>query len=71
MDLRDYLLTGSYLVGAGIWAFMWQVFTGLRKDIAAMRREMDVQQGRTEGQIHEQRITRLEHTVYGSGTSGT
>jgi len=63
MDLRDYLLVGSYLMGVGVWSFMWRAFLSLRREVEALRIHLAKQNGLSEGQDHEARITRLERLL--------
>ena len=60
MDLKDYLLVGSYLFGAAVWGMMWREFKALKNEVIGMRIRMAEQAGKEEGWDHEERITRLE-----------
>jgi len=63
MDLKDYLLVGSYLFGAAIWAKMWYAFLRCEKKIDRIEEDIAYRRGREEGQDHEERITRLERMM--------
>jgi hypothetical protein len=64
MELRDYLLVGSYLFGAAVWAKMWHAFSRCEKKIDEIAEEMAYQRGKDEGSDHEERITRLERLIH-------
>lgn len=65
MDLKDYLLVGSYLFGAGVWAKMWLAFNRCEKKIDEIAEQLAYERGKTEGWSHEDRITRLERMISG------
>jgi len=60
MDLKDYLLVGSYLFGAAIWTKMWVTFLRCEKKIDEIQEELAYLRGQEHGWNHEERITRLE-----------
>jgi hypothetical protein len=63
VDLKDYLLVGSYLFGAGVWAKMWVAFLRCEKKIDRIEEQLAYQRGLEEGHDHEERITRLERII--------
>ena len=63
MELRDYLLVGSYLFGAGVWAKMWWAFNRCEKKIDEIAEDLAYRRGKEEGYDHEERITRLERII--------
>lgn len=63
MDLKDYLLVGSYLFGAGIWVKMWAAFVRCEKKIDHIEEELAYRRGLDEGHDHEERLTRLERLI--------
>ncbi len=65
MDLKDYLLVGSYLFGAAVWGMMWREFKALKNEVIALRLAQAEHEGREEGWDHEDRITRLERLLSG------
>ena len=60
MDLKDYLLVGSYLFGAAVWAKMWIAFIRCEKKIDEIQEELAYRRGKDEGLDLEERVTRLE-----------
>ena len=64
-DLISYLTLGSYLFGAAIWSFMYREFKSLKKEIVDMRIGLAKDDGVTQGQDHESRISRLERLING------
>ena len=64
MDLKDYLLVGSYLFGAAVWAKMWVAFLRVEKKLDEVQEELAYRRGKEEGSDHEERITRLERLVH-------
>ena len=60
MDLRDYLLVGSYLFGAASWIFLWRAILRVHGAVEGLRMELARKNGLAQGQEHETRITRLE-----------
>jgi hypothetical protein len=64
LDLKDYLLVGSYLFGAGVWAKMWWAFQRCEKKIDEIAEELAYRRGLDEGSDHEDRITRLERMIH-------
>lgn len=63
MDLKDYLLVGSYLFGAAVWAKMWVAFLRCEKKIDRIEEQLAYQRGKEEGWDHEERLTRLERII--------
>jgi len=64
MDLKDYLLVGSYLFGAAIWAKMWASFSRCERKIDEIAEQLAYQRGKEEGADHEERIARLERHLF-------
>jgi len=60
LDLKDYLLVGSYLFGAAVWAKMWIAFIRCEKKIDEIQEELAYRRGKDEGLDLEERVTRLE-----------
>ena len=63
MDLRDYLLVGSYLMGVGVWSFMWRAFRACESKIDRIEELLAEQRGLDRGHDHERRITQLERAA--------
>lgn len=63
MDLKDYLLVGSYLFGAGVWAKMWWAFSRCEKKIDEIAEELAYRRGQQDGLELDERVTRLERLI--------
>ena len=67
MDLPNYLLIGSYLMGSASWLFLYRELksmrTALTKELADLRLEMTREVALRVGQDHEARIARLERAM--------
>jgi hypothetical protein len=63
LDLKDYLLVGSYLFGAAVWAKMWIAFIRCEKKIDEIQEELAYRRGKDEGLDLEERVTRLERAI--------
>jgi hypothetical protein len=57
LDLKDYLLVGSYLFGASSWWVLWRAIRRIELTLAEQR-------GKEYGWDHEDRITRLERLIH-------
>lgn len=60
MDLKEYLLIGSYLLGAASWAFLYRELKLVRADVGKLRIDLAYERGKAEGINVESRLLRLE-----------
>jgi hypothetical protein len=60
MDLKDYLLVGSYLLGATSWAFLFREIKSLKGEVLRLRVELAYERGKAEGTNVESRLLTLE-----------
>ena len=63
MDLKDYLLIGSYLLGAASWAFLFREIKALKGEVLRLRVELAYERGKAEGTNVESRLLNLEKLV--------
>ena len=63
MDLKDYLLVGSYLFGAAVWAKMWWAFNRCEKKIDEIAEDLAYRRGQQDGLELDKRVTRLERMM--------
>ena len=67
MDLPNYLLIGSYLMGSASWLFLYRELksmrTALSKELSDLKMEMTREVALRVGQDHEARIARLERAM--------
>src|SRR5690349_16691967 len=67
MELHDYLLIGSYLMGSASWLFLYRELKSMRnqltKELSDLKLEMTREVALRVGQDHEARIGRLERAM--------
>ena len=60
MDFKDYIVIGSYFLGAGSWAFLYRMIKELKHEINMLRIELAFEKGKNEGANVLARLLRLE-----------
>lgn len=66
MNLEHYLVIGSYIVGAGSWAFLYQQIKELKQEIASLRQEIAYERGKNDGAQVLARLIALEQEQHRS-----
>lgn len=62
MELKEYLIVGSYLLGAASWGFLYKELKTIRLDVLKLREDLIFERGKAVGreQERDQRLVRLE-----------
>jgi len=62
-DFLQYLIVGSYLMGAGSWAFLYKEIRSCRREIEHLSTDLAYYRGKYNGLDLDTRVTRLEHPL--------